>query len=323
MKIKNLIATGLITATLFGATTTHAQTHFNDVPNGHWSEGAINYLADKGIVYGYGNSVYGFGDKVTRGQVASIMARYFNLSNDESTTTQFSDIKGHMFEKEIKAIFKAGIMIGDGTDKFRPDATLTRYEMSRVLQHAFKLAINGNMSFNDVPNGHWAKDAIQALYTNGVTSGIGQNQYGGDYSVTREQFAKFMYNSIFKEQNQKPEVSDIDKIKRIAVENGFFPKENHYTYNVGGPEGDSMFDVMHLYLNGGSEWEVKMFVFNGNPAVNKPSKEILDILVPSKSDELWRIVNNKGPKRQEFEMDRRTVVVERGSVLSILIGYKK
>ncbi|MEB9535879.1 S-layer homology domain-containing protein, partial [Bacillus cereus] len=192
-----------------------------------------------------------------------------------------------------------------------------------VLQHAFKLAINGNMSFNDVPNGHWAKDAIQALYTNGVTSGIGQNQYGGDYSVTREQFAKFMYNSIFKEQNQKPEVSDIDKIKRIAVENGFFPKENHYTYNVGGPEGDSMFDVMHLYLNGGSEWEVKMFVFNGNPAVNKPSKEILDILVPSKSDELWRIVNNKGPKRQEFEMDRRTVVVERGSVLSILIGYKK
>ncbi|MDZ4627215.1 S-layer homology domain-containing protein [Bacillus cereus] len=323
MKIKNLIATGLITATLFGATTTHAQGRFNDVPSGHWSEGAINYLSDKGIVYGYGNQVYGFGDKVTRGQVASIMARYFNLSNNETTNTQFSDIQNHMFEKEIKAISKAGIMIGDGTDKFRPDATLTRYEMSRVLQHAFDLAVKGNMPFNDIPSGHWAKEAIQALYTNGVTSGVGQNQYGGDYSVTREQFAKFMYNSIFKEQNQKPEISDMDKIKRIAVENGFFPKENHYTYNVGGPDGDSMFDVMHLYLKGGSDWEVKMFVFNGNSAVNKPSKQILDILVPSQSDELWRIVNNKGPQRQEFEMDRRTVVVERGSVLSILIGYKK
>ncbi|WP_242321517.1 S-layer homology domain-containing protein [Bacillus cereus group sp. BfR-BA-01312] len=325
MKIRNLIATGLLATTLLGATTTHAQARFNDVPQGHWSEGAINYLADKDIVYGYGNNVYGFGDKVTRGQVASIMARYFNLPNNESTT-QFSDIKGHMFEKEIKAISKANIMIGDGTNKFRPDATLTRYEMSRVLQHAFDLAIKGNMPFNDIPNNHWAKDSIQALYGNGVTDGIEQNQYGGDYSVTREQFAKFMYNSIFKDQNKKPEEnkkSDVDKIKSIAVENGFFPKDKAYVYNRYGKEGISMFDVMHLYLNGGNEWEVKMFVFKGDPAVDEPSKQILDILVPTKSDELWKIVNSKGPNRQEFEMDGRTVVVERDSVLGILIGYKK
>ncbi|PES55403.1 hypothetical protein CN515_04990 [Bacillus cereus] len=328
MKFKNVIATGLITATLFGATmTAQAQTtKFNDVPSGHWSEGAISYLSDNGIVYGYGNGIYGFGDNVTRGQVASIMARYFKLQDNGSRNTSFTDIQNHPFEGNINAVIQAGIMKGDGTDKFRPDATLTRYEMSSVLQHAFDLAIKGNMTFTDIPGGHWAKEAIQALYTNGVTNGIGQNQYGGQYDVTREQFAKFMYSSIYKDKNQKPEEgkqSDMDKLKRVAEENGFFPQENHYTYNIGGPNGDSMFDIMHLYMNDGSEWETKMFVFDGNSVVDKPIKQFLDILVPTKSNELWKIINSKGPNYQEFEMDGRKVVVKRNSVVSILFSSKK
>lgn len=46
-----------------------------------------------------------------------------------------------MFENSIKAVVQAGIMKGDNTDKFRPDDTLTRYEMAVILQNAFHLTV--------------------------------------------------------------------------------------------------------------------------------------------------------------------------------------
>lgn len=324
MNFKNVLATGLITATLFGvAATTNAQTAlFDDIPNGHWSEKAVNYLAGKEFVSGYGNRKYGFGDNVTRGQVASIISRYFHLGY-RGKPIQYTDIKGHMFEDSIKAVVQYGLMIGDGTDKFRPDDTLTRYEMATILQQAFDLSVKGKSPFIDIPNDHWATKAIEALYTNGVTSGVEHNQYGGQYNVTREQFATFMYNTILQGQKPEEKQSDSDKIKRILEENGFFPNEYGYTFNYYGPKAISLGRVMNFYMNDGSEWEYKMFVYNGNPIVDKPSKQIFDILLPTKSDELWNIVNSKGPKKQEFEMDGRTIVIDRYQAMGILIGYKK
>jgi hypothetical protein len=225
------------------------------------------------------------------------MDRYFKLNNN-GAPTQFTDIKGHMFEDSIKAVVQSGMMIGDGTDKFRPDDTLTRYEMSTILQQAFDLAVKGTTPFIDIPDNHWATKAIEALYTNGVTSGVEYNQYGGQYNVTREQFATFMYKSILKDQKPEEKQSDTEKIKRIAEENGFFPNEYGYTFNYYGPKGISYYNVMNLYIQNDSEWEVKMFVYNGNSVVDKPSKQIFDILLPTKSDELWKIVNSKGPKKK-------------------------
>ncbi|WP_212937015.1 S-layer homology domain-containing protein, partial [Bacillus hominis] len=43
-----------------------ASVTFKDVPTGHWSYEAIQNLADWGIVAGYGDGRFGFGDNVTR-----------------------------------------------------------------------------------------------------------------------------------------------------------------------------------------------------------------------------------------------------------------
>ncbi len=198
MNFKHVLATGLITATLFGATNAHAQTeHFIDVPTNHWSKDSIDHLTEQKIISGYGNGKFGFGDNVTRGQVAAIISRYLKLENTGSTNKHFSDIHGHMFENNIKAIAQKGLMTGDNsTDKFRPDDTLTRYEMAVILQKAFHLPVKTNDLFYDVPNNFWATDAVRSLYSNGITNGIGNYQYGGKLNVTREQFATFMYNAI-------------------------------------------------------------------------------------------------------------------------------
>ena len=51
-------------------------------------------------------------------------------------------------------------------------------------------------SFTDVPEGHWAHDAIISLAKDGIISGIGDGLFGTDMHITREQFAKLLIDTM-------------------------------------------------------------------------------------------------------------------------------
>ena len=46
--------------------------------------------------------------------------------------------------------------------------------MAQVLTNAFELQAKGSHTFNDVPADSWAKNAISAIETNGISVGIGE-----------------------------------------------------------------------------------------------------------------------------------------------------
>lgn len=328
MKFKNVIATGLLTATLFGLTTpTHAQTtHFSDVPQGHWSEEAIYYLADNGKISGYGDGKFGFGDRITRGQVSAILARYYGLRDDHYYGKDFSDIKGHMFESNIKAVLHAGFMSGDNTDKFRPDDTLTRYEMAVILQKSFNLLADKDAPFNDIPSGHWAANYVRALYSNGVTNGVGPNQYGGEHSVTREQFAKFMHNAIFI-HGKEDRASELIKLAKSI---GFVDRNEEYGtlgYNLQGETGDSLSDIITIfpYGDGGNYWDSEIFISSKDSAINEPLKALFNQILPTKGNYLHNIVTNQNlsKTKQTFELDGREVEVDNRYKLRVSFGKTK
>ncbi|HDR3652513.1 TPA: S-layer homology domain-containing protein [Bacillus anthracis] len=182
---------------------------FNDVPANHWSTKAIYDLANRKVVSGYGNNVFGFGDNVTRGQVARMIYAYVKpIDADASFKNPFTDIKGHMFEKEILALAKEGLVAGYGEGKFGPDDILTREQMAQVLTNAFKFkATKTKTIFTDVDKNSWAYNAINALEENGVTAGTGSNRYSPQMHVTRQQYSQFLFNSINAvEKEAKPEV---------------------------------------------------------------------------------------------------------------------
>ncbi|MBE7114378.1 hypothetical protein FTV55_08815 [Bacillus paranthracis] len=168
---------------------------FTDVPKDSWAKNAIDQLAKDGLVKGYGDGRFGFGDDVTRGQVASLISRHLKLA-DVQGGTEFGDIKGDIFEQDIKNVNHAGIMVGDGSGNFRPNDGLTRYELSAVLKKAFKLEAKGVENFADVPKGHWAYDYTRILLGNNISNGMGNNEFAGDTVVKREQYAQFLYNEI-------------------------------------------------------------------------------------------------------------------------------
>lgn len=60
--------------------------------------------------------------------------------------------------------------------------------------------INPNMSkdFPDVPENHWAYEAVSRLAGNGVIQGYEDGKYHGDRTMTRYEMAEIIYNALSK-----------------------------------------------------------------------------------------------------------------------------
>ena len=114
MKLKKIFLTGaLVVTTAFTSIgTAQASISFKDVPTGHWSYKAILDLASKNIVSGYGNGIFGFGDDVTREQVARLMYLQLKPGSKENYNNPYNDINEHStsFKKEILALTEMGIL---------------------------------------------------------------------------------------------------------------------------------------------------------------------------------------------------------------------
>ncbi|MGN4425840.1 S-layer homology domain-containing protein [Bacillus cereus group sp. MYBK30-1] len=176
---------------------------FKDVPKGHWSSEAIQALAEEGIMHGYGNGKFGFGDNITREQVAALIYRTIDFSEafeeGDMIENPYKDINENstMFLEEILVLTELGIFNGDGTGNFRPKDTLTRAEMAQILTEAYDLEVKGIPGFKDVPKGHWAYNAINAVGSNGISVGDGKGNFAPGMKVTREQYAQFLFKTIF------------------------------------------------------------------------------------------------------------------------------
>ncbi|MGG0207737.1 S-layer homology domain-containing protein [Bacillus mycoides] len=217
MNFKQLILAGTVIASTTLTPLTNVQAAetvgFKDVPVDHWSYKAIMDLKEKNIVAGYGNGIFGFGDNITRGQVARLIYNYLKPADEPNTPNPFSDIQGHLFEKEILSLSKAGIINGFGNGQFGPDDFLTREQLASVLTKAFNFKATSTTTFKDVDKNYWATNAISALQENKITIGTGDNMFEPKNVVTREQYAQFLYNAIIKsekESESKPTVIQQD-----------------------------------------------------------------------------------------------------------------
>ncbi|WHY30158.1 S-layer homology domain-containing protein [Bacillus wiedmannii] len=195
---------------------------FSDVPTSHWSYPAIKDLASKNIISGYGNGIFGFGDVATREQVAALVYRVmlpnkqggtfssnnalYVLKDGSKFNNPYGDINQNstMFPEEILMLTNAGVFKGDEKGNFRPKAPVNRAEMAQILTNAFHLSAKQKHTFNDVPSGYWGENAISAVQSTGIASGTGEGKFEPSKTVTREQYAQFLYNTL---KYKKPEVA--------------------------------------------------------------------------------------------------------------------
>ncbi|MDQ0215915.1 hypothetical protein J2S13_002335 [Oikeobacillus pervagus] len=123
-----------ILAEVFKLNMNNRSQKFRDISSSYWSVGAINAVANKNIFQGSGNQFRPH-DGLTRGQMAAILTRAFNLKG--STGQEFTDVPtSHWAYKDIQALAASGITTGKDDGSFQPEERVTRGQFITFLQRA-------------------------------------------------------------------------------------------------------------------------------------------------------------------------------------------
>ena len=100
----------------------------------------------------------------------------------------------------IETLYASGITSGCGDGNFCPNQPVTRAQMAVFLERGIH-GSNYNPPtatgiFNDVSTTYWAADWIEQLYSEGITSGCGNNNFCPNQPVTRAQMAVFLVRTF-------------------------------------------------------------------------------------------------------------------------------
>lgn len=120
-------------------------TAFKDVSASSYASGYIQTAYEKGVINGYGNGYYYPKKSITRGEMAFLISKAFQLS--QTSVIHFSDVTKTGSQSEvINKLTTAGIADGYPDGTYRPNAPITRSEFSllvaRGLNTAYRVVSN-------------------------------------------------------------------------------------------------------------------------------------------------------------------------------------
>ncbi|MEK4129216.1 leucine-rich repeat protein [Solibacillus sp. FSL W8-0474] len=166
---------------------------FSDTEN-YWAKDTIADFVAKGIISGYPDGTFRPNDPMQRKHVASILEKVYELKS-KSAPVDFKDVTAnHPNYAAISKLQQAGVIHGaDGL--FRPNDTLTRGQMAKILVLASNFTPGGQKTFPDVPRTYWAYDYIAALADLNIVGGS-NGQFNPNGAVTRGQFVGMLDKAL-------------------------------------------------------------------------------------------------------------------------------
>lgn len=177
---------------------------FTDIPSRSPHARAIDCVAWWGLTTGTGPRQYGPAAPVTRGQMATFVARLLGSSTaglPTGTTRRFPDVPvGARHQDAIAALATAGIVSGlpDGT--FEPDGLVSRAQMATFLVRAYERAsgqpLTSTRSWFTDAAGSIHQPAIDRATTAGLAGGRIDGTFGPSLPVSRDQMASFLARTL-------------------------------------------------------------------------------------------------------------------------------
>ncbi len=160
---------------------------------GHWGKVWIDQAVQLGIVQGYSDRSFQPDKTVSRQELISMLVRALKPSN-EATMTDFADQTqiGAWAADAAKSAVQAGWITGYSDGSFRPQAHMTRAELTAVIVRAANLSVKSgeNTGFADderIPV--WARGYAAAAAEGGLIEGRGGNRFVAEGLVTRAEAA--------------------------------------------------------------------------------------------------------------------------------------
>ncbi len=180
---------------------------FADVADDYWAVNYVNRLYRDGITGGCADNPLRYcpGGNVVRAQMAVFLERGIHGADYKPPHVEhssFGDVPDNYWAKDwIEALYNDGVTSGCGNGNFCPGGNVTRAQMAVFLLRAehgsdYTPPEVEHSRFNDVPDDYWAKNWIEQLAEEGVTSGCGGGNYCPSGSVTRAQMAVFLIRAF-------------------------------------------------------------------------------------------------------------------------------
>jgi hypothetical protein len=172
---------------------------FSDI-SGWYSETQIRELANRHIVSGTSANKYSPSKDITRAELAVMIARSMDLRPTKETP--FTDIRGKWYEKEVQALYEAGIITGVSRSRFNPNGVVLREQgaamMARALQYAKgDVSKNGTLSYKDNSKiSNYAKSDVALLHALNIMTGTDENHFSPKAHLTRGQMAKLLHGTL-------------------------------------------------------------------------------------------------------------------------------
>lgn len=167
---------------------------FMDVGEG-WAKEHILSVYEKGWMIGARDNYFEPNRGLTRAEAATLLVRVLGLENTSANVAYFKDIPvNHWAIKDIEIAVGHGIMEGLGNQRFAPDASLTREEMSTLLSRLLNIAPSNKHKnhFKDVDSSKWSYPYIVAMAEENIFEGFDDGTFRPKDKVTRAQMAALL-----------------------------------------------------------------------------------------------------------------------------------
>ena len=148
----------------------------------HWAENDIMSLYKKGWINGKNEYTFDPNGDLTRAQAVSILIKAIGLDHtNETVPNYFTDVPtNHWAKQNIEIAHKYNIVNGTNPHIFKPNAKITRAQLSAILSRILDYPLNktNESPFYDVQKEHWAYQDILKLSSNDIIKG---REDGGFY----------------------------------------------------------------------------------------------------------------------------------------------
>lgn len=113
-------------------------------------------------------------------------------------SSTFVDLEPNAWYHEaVDYVLDAGIMVGIGNQRFKPNGSVTR---GMVVTMLYRLAgepeTNHSVPFPDVPEDCWYSDAVAWAHENGIAVGVTETAFAPNAAATREQVITLFYRYV-------------------------------------------------------------------------------------------------------------------------------
>lgn len=154
-------------------------------------------VSQPAYIAGFPDGTFKPGKEVTRAEAVRMFVKLVNNGAElpKNPTTSFKDANNAWYSDEINYAVAKGFIKGYSDGTFKPNQAITRAEFAQMISTFVKNGYPGTGSFKDV-KGHWASDAISALYGNKNIKGYGDGTFKPDQKLTRAE-AVTILNSVF------------------------------------------------------------------------------------------------------------------------------